>query len=466
MAIFLEGRGCVTEFFVLLKKREVWYICSEGTYLNVVISSEELHQTITILLKGKVSIMTNRRSLNVYSEIGRLKTVLLHRPGKEIENLTPDLLDRLLFDDIPFLEIARQEHDAFADILRSNGVEVLYLEELAAEALTSDEIKHQFIDEFIEEAHIDGEKKKSLVKDLLLSIDTNLNMVIKMMEGIEKEELPEFKKTSLSDMVDSEYPFIVDPMPNLYFTRDPFATIGHGISLNHMRNLTRQRETIFAKYIFNYHPRFKDMDVPRWYDRTDNTAIEGGDELILSKEVLAVGISQRTDAASVEKLAKRIFAENESFKKVLALHIPNKRAFMHLDTVFTMVDYDKFTIHPEIEGPLTVYSISKGENGNVVIEKETKELDKVLAEALGVDKVTLIRCGGGNPIAGAREQWNDGANTLAIAPGEVVVYSRNHVTNKLLEEQGVKLHVMPSSELSRGRGGPRCMSMPLWREEL
>lgn len=466
MAIFLEGRGCVTEFFVLLKKREVWYICSEGTYLNAVISSEELHQTMTILLKGKVSIMTNRRSLNVYSEIGRLKTVLLHRPGKEIENLTPDLLDRLLFDDIPFLEIARQEHDAFADILRSNGVEVLYLEELAAEALTSDEIKHQFIDEFIEEAHIDGEKKKSLVKDLLLSIDTNLNMVIKMMEGIEKEELPEFKKTSLSDMVDSEYPFIVDPMPNLYFTRDPFATIGHGISLNHMRNLTRQRETIFAKYIFNYHPRFKDMDVPRWYDRTDNTAIEGGDELILSKEVLAVGISQRTDAASVEKLAKRIFAENESFKKVLALHIPNKRAFMHLDTVFTMVDYDKFTIHPEIEGPLTVYSISKGENGNVVIEKETKELDKVLAEALGVDKVTLIRCGGGNPIAGAREQWNDGANTLAIAPGEVVVYSRNHVTNKLLEEQGVKLHVMPSSELSRGRGGPRCMSMPLWREEL
>ncbi|MDO4794243.1 MAG: arginine deiminase family protein, partial [Filifactor alocis] len=138
--------------------------------------------------------MTNRRCLNVYSEIGRLKTVLLHRPGKEIENLTPDLLDRLLFDDIPYLEIAREEHDAFANILRENGVEVLYLEELAAEALTSDEIKHEFIDEFIEEAHIEGKKKKSLVKDLLLNIDTNLNMVIKMMEGIEKEELPEYKK--------------------------------------------------------------------------------------------------------------------------------------------------------------------------------------------------------------------------------------------------------------------------------
>lgn len=452
-------RRIVENVFILSKKREIWYICNvEGT--------DFYKETMIILLKGKVNIMTNRRSLNVYSEIGRLKTVLLHRPGKEIENLTPDLLDRLLFDDIPFLEIAREEHDAFANILRQNGVEVLYLEELAAEALTSDEIKNQFIDEFIEEANIDGKKKKSLVKDLLLSIDTNLNMVIKMMEGIEKEELPEFKKTSLSDMVDSEYPFIVDPMPNLYFTRDPFATIGHGISLNRMRNVTRQRETIFAKYIFNHHPRFKDMEIPRWYDRTDMTAIEGGDELILSKEVLAVGISERTDAASVEKLATRIFTENESFKKVLALHIPNKRAFMHLDTVFTMVDYDKFTIHPEIEGPLTVYSITKGENGSVAIEKETKELDKVLAEALGVEKVTLIRCGGGNPIAGAREQWNDGANTLAIAPGEVVVYSRNHVTNKLLEEQGIKLHIMPSSELSRGRGGPRCMSMPLWREEL
>lgn len=410
--------------------------------------------------------MTNRRCLNVYSEIGRLKTVLLHRPGKEIENLTPDLLDRLLFDDIPYLEIAREEHDAFANILRENGVEVLYLEELAAEALTSDEIKHEFVDEFIEEAHIEGKKKKSLVKDLLLNIDTNLNMVIKMMEGIEKEELPDYKKTSLSDMVDSEYPFIVDPMPNLYFTRDPFATLGHGISLNRMRNLTRQRETIFAKYIFKYHPRFKDADIPRWYDRTDTSAIEGGDELVLSKEVLAIGISERTDAAAVEKLATRIFEANESFKTVLALHIPNKRAFMHLDTVFTMVDYDKFTIHPEIEGPLTVYSITKEDNGSIKIEKETKELDKVLAEALKIEKVTLIRCGGGNPIAGAREQWNDGANTLAIAPGEVVVYARNHVTNKLLQEQGIKLHIMPSSELSRGRGGPRCMSMPLWREEI
>lgn len=416
--------------------------------------------------KIEVTVMEDKKVLNVYSEIGKLKTVLLHRPGKEIENLTPDLMDRLLFDDIPYLEVARQEHDAFAKILSDNGVEVLYLEDLAAEAIEDASVKERFVDEYIKEAGILGEKKKQLVKELLLNCKTNRELVDKMMEGIRKSELPNYNATSLADMADSGYPFVADPMPNLYFTRDPFATIGSGISLNHMRTVTRNRETLFAKYIFENHPRFKDSDIPRWFDRDDTTSLEGGDELVLNKEVLAIGISERTDAASIEKMAKRIFDKDESFKTVLAFHIPNKRAFMHLDTVFTMIDFDKFTIHPEIEGPLTVYAISRGEGNSIKIQKETQELDKVLAKYLEVEKVTLIRCGGGDMIDAAREQWNDGSNTLAIAPGEVVVYSRNHVTNKLLEEAGVKLHIMPSSELSRGRGGPRCMSMPLYRENL
>lgn len=416
--------------------------------------------------KIEVTVMEDKKVLNVYSEIGKLKTVLLHRPGKEIENLTPDLMDRLLFDDIPYLEVARQEHDAFAKILSDNGVEVLYLEDLAAEAIEDASVKERFVEEYIKEAGILGEKKKQLVKELLLNCKTNRELVDKMMEGIRKSELPNYNATSLADMADSGYPFVADPMPNLYFTRDPFATIGSGISLNHMRTVTRNRETLFAKYIFENHPRFKDSDIPRWFDRDDTTSLEGGDELVLNKEVLAIGISERTDAASIEKMAKRIFDKDESFKTVLAFHIPNKRAFMHLDTVFTMIDFDKFTIHPEIEGPLTVYAISRGEGNSIKIQKETQELDKVLAKYLEVEKVTLIRCGGGDMIDAAREQWNDGSNTLAIAPGEVVVYSRNHVTNKILEEAGVKLHIMPSSELSRGRGGPRCMSMPLYRENL
>ena len=407
--------------------------------------------------------MNKERVLNVTSEIGKLKTVLLHRPGKELENLTPDLLERLLFDDIPYLKIAREEHDVFAQTLRDNGVEVLYLENLAADIIENKGIKEQFIEQFIEEAGVRSIGLKKAVKEYLNKFDNKETIDI-MMAGIRKEEIKDYEKTSLNDMVNDDYPFICDPMPNLYFTRDPFATIGHGITLNHMGTETRNRETIFAKYIFEYHPRFKDADIPIWFNRDEKSSLEGGDELVLDVKTLAIGISQRTDAISIEKVAKRIFEEKEGFETILAFHIPSKRAFMHLDTVFTMVDYDKFTIHPEIEGPLTVYTITKGETDLKVV-KERKRLEEILEEHLK-RKVTLIRCGGGDPIDAAREQWNDGSNTLAIAPGEVVVYERNYVTNKLLEENGVKLHIIPSSELSRGRGGPRCMSMPLFREDL
>ena len=411
--------------------------------------------------------MGEGKVLNVTSEIGRLKTVLLHRPGAEIENLTPDLLERLLFDDIPFLKVAREEHDAFANVLREQGVEVLYLEELAAEALTSENIKMKFIGQFIDEAGVQSEGLKIALTEYLLEFDDKA-MVDKMMAGIRKEELQGYHRTSLFDLVNDTYPFVCDPMPNLYFTRDPFATIGHGITLNHMRTETRNRETIFAKYIFENHPRFKDADVPFWFNRNETTSLEGGDELILSDKILAIGISQRTDSASVENLCKRLLLNDDTtFETILAFQIPVSRAFMHLDTVFTQVDYDKFTVHPGIEGPLNVYAITKDESteSGLNVKKEVDTLDNILKRYLDRE-ITLIKCGGGDPIISAREQWNDGSNTLAIAPGEVVVYSRNYVTNKILEEYGIKLHVIPSSELSRGRGGPRCMSMPLVRENL
>jgi len=411
--------------------------------------------------------MASQGGLRVYSEIGRLKTVLLHRPGKEIENLTPDLMDRLLFDDIPYLEVARQEHDAFAGILRNNGAEVLYVEDLVAEAIGKSEIKKAFVTEFLAEAGIQGDIKRRMLEEYLLDFGSTRDMVDKMIEGIAKEDLPDYKRVTLADKIDSNYPFLVDPMPNLYFTRDPFASVGTGITLNHMRTVTRCRETLFSKYIFAHHDRFSQSGMRYWYDRTEEYSIEGGDVLVLSPKVLAIGVSQRTDAAAIDILAKRLFADGQSFEVILAFDIPKSRAFMHLDTVFTMVDYDKFTIHPEIEGPLTVYSIRKGDaSGELLIEKETMELEAILSKYLELDSVQLIRCGGGNPIHAAREQWNDGSNTLAIAPGEVIVYSRNHVTNHLLEQAGVKIHVMPSSELSRGRGGPRCMSMPLLRDDI
>lgn len=403
--------------------------------------------------------------INVFSEIGKLKTVLLHRPGKELENLMPDYLERLLFDDIPYLEQAQKEHDQFAELLKSKGVEVLYLEELAAESLINDKIKFQFIDQYLEESNIKSKSAKEKAKEVLLALPTNRELIDKTMAGMQKVELPKYELTSLTDMVESSYPFVIDPMPNLYFTRDPFATIGHGVSINHMYAETRNRETIYAQYIFNYHPRFAEKDIPKVYNRDETTRIEGGDELVLSKDVLAIGISQRTDAASIEKMAKNIFEANMGFKHILAFNIGEYRKFMHLDTVFTMVDYDKFSIHPEIEGNLIVYSISEGKDGLDIIREEDT-LENILCKYLNLDEVHLIRCGGGNITAAAREQWNDGSNTLTISPGEVIVYDRNTITNKLLEEAGVKLNYLPGSELVRGRGGPRCMSMPLIREDI
>lgn len=405
------------------------------------------------------------KPVHVFSEIGTLKKVCLHRPGKELENLMPDYLDRLLFDDIPFLKDAQEEHDAFAKTLEDNGIDVVYLEKLAAEAIDAADVKEQFVDEWLEESGIVSENVKAIIKEKLLAMET-FEMVLKTMEGFKKSEVDTEDLNSLADLLETDYPFLVDPMPNLYFTRDPFATMANGVTINHMYSDTRNRETIYGDYIFSYHPEFGGDKVKKYYHRDEETRIEGGDELVLSKDVLAVGVSQRTDSRSIEKLAKRLFEDN-AFKEVLAFLIGENRKFMHLDTVFTMVDYDKFTIHPEIEAGLRVLSLKPGENGEVIIEeKDSTKLADVLAEALGLDEVTLIPCGGGEIVGAAREQWNDGSNTLAISPGVVVVYERNVITNQLLEDAGLQLIKVKGSELVRGRGGPRCMSMPLVREDL
>lgn len=404
-------------------------------------------------------------AIHVFSEIGRLKQVMLHRPGRELENLVPDHLNRLLFDDIPFLEQARAEHDRFAEVLRQNDVEVLYLEDLAAESLTSPEIKQQFLKDYLAETTIQSSEIIKEVTDYFMSCDNDRELIDKTMAGLAKNELELPNIQSLAGTVDDQYPFLIDPMPNLYFTRDPFATIGNGVSLNRMYSETRRRETLYGKYIFAHHPMFQQNPPHMLYDRAQPTRIEGGDELVLSKHVLAIGISQRTDAASIEQLARKVFENEPSFEYVLAFDIGQERKFMHLDTVFTMVDHDKFTIHPEIEGELTVYSISRAGDG-VTIKEEKDTLENILCRYLELNTVELIRCGGSDLIAAAREQWNDGSNTLTIAPGEVVVYDRNTITNQKLAEAGIKLHKISGSELVRGRGGPRCMSMPFVREDI
>lgn len=398
------------------------------------------------------------------SEIGRLKQVLLHRPGGELENLMPEYLDRLLFDDIPYLREAQKEHDAFADCLRSQGVEVVYLTDLVAESLTGEDVRRDLLRQFLDESDIQEPRLRESLEDFFSALPER-EMIASMMAGVRKSQLS-VGSAKLGDYLSAAgdgYPFAVDPMPNLYFTRDPFATIGTGVSLHKMHTTTRNRETLFGKFIFEHHPKYK--NAPRWYDRGETSSLEGGDILILSPQVLAVGISQRTQEDSIDQLAETILTQSKTFRKLLAFNIPKTRSFMHLDTVFTMVDRDKFTVHPNILQQITVFVMELNEDQKMTIRQEDGRLEDILKEHLGLDKVTLIPCGEGSEIDAAREQWSDGSNTLAIAPGEVVVYSRNYVTNRSLEEAGIRIHAIPSAELSRGRGGPRCMSMPLWRED-
>ncbi len=399
-------------------------------------------------------------TIQVYSEIGKLSKVLLHRPGSELYNLTPTNMERLLFDDLPDGRQAGKEHDAFAEVLQSCGVTPVYIEDMMASILEDREVKRQFVRDFLLEGEVDSANIEPLL-EWLLSFEDNKKLVDILISGIRNnsKDLP----VKLPVELPQDRWMVLDPLPNLYFMRDCFSFIGRGVSLNHMHTKTRQRESLLGSYMFKFHPDF--AGITRLYDRDKSGSLEGGDILVLSEQVLAIGVSERTSNEAVEILSQNLFRSEPSFQTVLAFKIPSKRAFMHLDTVFTMIDYDVFTIHPEIESPMEIYEIKNGKSG-IDIKYVNDSLEHILARYLKIDHPRLIRCGGGDPVDAQREQWADGSNTLAVAPGEIIVYNRNYVTNELLEKEGVKLHRIISGELSRGRGGPRCMSMPMWRERI
>ena len=401
----------------------------------------------------------------VKSEIGKLRKVLIHRPGGELEHLTPEYLTTLLFDDIPYLKRAQIEHDSFAETLRSCGVEVVYLCDLVAQALDTDPaVRRQFVKEFLSNAdtRIVGHEKE-LFKLLMDEPDTR-TMVLRTMEGIMDDGF-DFRKTNPL-LNRTKAGFILDPIPNLYFTRDPMASVGCGASLNHMFSVTRNRETIYMKYVFEHHPDFQDK-VKKYYDPSVPYSIEGGDIHNLSADTLAIGLSERTTAQAIEVLARNIFADEESsIRNILAIDIPNMRAFMHLDTVLTQADKDVFIVHPGILHNIKVYRVFPGAKGTIKAESLKGTLESIFCRFLGLDEVRFIKCGGNNMIAAEREQWNDGSNALCVEPGTVIVYDRNTITNDILRDNGLKTLEIASSELSRGRGGPRCMSMPLVRDAL
>lgn len=400
------------------------------------------------------------KKINVNNEIKPLKKVLLHRPGEELLNLTPNTLDELLFDDIPDLEKAIEEHDNFAKIFKDEGIEVVYLEDLMAETLDQNKnLREEFLAKYLKEANITDELGFNESKKLLESIKDTKEFVLKTMSGITLKELG----IKNDKVIYNQKYTAINPMPNLYFTRDPFSSIAEGVSINSMYSVTRSRETIYADYIFNHHKDYK--GTKNFYGRGKDYHIEGGDILNINENLLMIGISQRTELDAIRVLAKNVLTdEDNDINEIIGVNIPNERAYMHLDTVFTQIDFDTFTYHPGIISTFHAVKFSLRDY-EMIEEFIEKSLDDLLKDALKLDKINLLPCGGGDPIAALREQWTDGSNTLAIAPGKVIVYKRNTVTNQMLELNDIEVIKLDSSTLTVGRGGPRCMSMPLIRED-
>jgi arginine deiminase len=400
---------------------------------------------------------------SVSSEVGRLRTVMLHRPGPELSRLTPRNNDRLLFDGIPWVERAQTEHDGFASALRSRGVEVLYLTDLLREALAVAEARELAVGAALADPAL-GDDLRLLMRSLFADLDTAA-LTTALTAGLRQDEVATLAGTPVAGLVAAlagSDDFVIDPLPNLLFTRDSSAWVGDQVAVTSLAMPARRRETSLTEVIYRHHPRFAGTELA--YERALEP-VEGGDVLLLGPGVVAVGTGERTTPAGVERLAHRLLSRGLAHT-VLAVPIAQERATMHLDTVCTMVDVDAMVMYPAMAATLEALPMTlPAGNGAALQIGPRRPFLRVAAEAMGIAELRVLDTGL-DPVTAEREQWDDGNNTLCIAPRVAVAYERNTQTNARLESAGIEVVAISGSELGSGRGGPRCMSCPIARDPL